>query len=157
MAEHGAVALRGACGRKDFRWRTWASIQRSTEIGRRRWPVRPWPRGLGHHRAALLCIPADFTITARGELEPAGRREVFASVDGLVDEIRVEHGSQVKQGETLVVLRRPQLEFEASRVAGELLTSRSGLAAVQAARLATNANDAAAVERYNQLTAEKRN
>jgi multidrug efflux pump subunit AcrA (membrane-fusion protein) len=157
VAEHAALALRAALAQQRLplsglgRW-----LQRWAGIGRRsRRRVAAALAVLAAVVLGLLVIPADFTIEAHGTLEPAARREVFASADGIVDEIRVEHGSRVDQGQTLVVLRRPQLEFEASRVAGELQTSRKRLASVQASRLSTSASDAVALERYNQLTAEE--
>ena len=46
--------------------------------------------------AALALIPADFNIETKGELQPAVRRDVFASDDGVVSELLVDHGQAVK-------------------------------------------------------------
>jgi hypothetical protein len=83
----------------------------------------------------LAYIPADFDIEAKGELQPEVRREVFASDDGIVSELRVEHGRDVSAEEPLVVLRKPELDLELRRVAGEIQTAEKKLAAVQAERL----------------------
>ncbi len=85
--------------------------------------------------AALVLIPADFDIEAKGELQPEVRREVFASDDGIVSELRVEHGRAVSADEPLIVLRKPDLDLELRRVAGEIQTAQKKLAAVQAERL----------------------
>ncbi len=85
--------------------------------------------------AAMALIPADFDIEAKGEVQPKVRREVFASDDGVVSELLVEHGRSVKASAPLVVLRKPELDLELRRVAGEIQTAQKKLAAVQAERL----------------------
>ncbi|MEX2112054.1 MAG: hypothetical protein WD845_02655 [Pirellulales bacterium] len=85
--------------------------------------------------AALVVIPADFDIEAKGELQPKLRREVFASDDGIVSELLIDHGRKVNADEPLVVLRKPELDLELRRVAGEVQTVEKKLAAVQAERL----------------------
>jgi multidrug efflux pump subunit AcrA (membrane-fusion protein) len=105
--------------------------------------------------AALCLIRTDFVVEARGTLEPAEQREVFASADAVVDRLLVEHGSRVTQGEPLIELRRAQVDFESSRVAGERQTARKRLASIQATRLATTPTDNTGIERYNTLTGEE--
>jgi len=104
---------------------------------------------------ALLLVPADFDIQARGELQPRLRRDIFAPDDGVVSEVQAVEGREVRAGDVLVTLRKPQLEFELHRVLGDAQTARKRLAAVQAARLGPERGKSDAVERYNQLTAEE--
>jgi multidrug efflux pump subunit AcrA (membrane-fusion protein) len=85
--------------------------------------------------ASLALIPADFDIEARGELQPVRRRDVFASSDGVVSDLLASHARPVKAGEPLVKLRKPELDLELGRVAGEIQTAGKKLAAVQAERL----------------------
>lgn len=85
--------------------------------------------------AALALVPADFDVEARGEFQPKLRRDVFASDDGVVSELRVDHGRAVQAGEPLVVLRKPELDLEFRRLAGEMQTAEKKLAAVVAERL----------------------
>ncbi len=85
--------------------------------------------------ACLAYIPADFRIEARGELQPQTRRDVFASDDGVVSELLVDHGQQVKASQPLVVLHKAELDLESRRVLGEMQTAEKKLAAVQAERL----------------------
>jgi len=54
-----------------------------------------------------------------------------------------------------VLMTRSQLDFEWSRVLGELATARKRLATVQASRLDLSPQTAADREKYNQLTAEE--
>lgn len=105
--------------------------------------------------AALAFIPADFDVSGRGTLVPETRREVFAGSDGLVTAVNVDHGSKCQKGEVLLKLQKSQLDFEFSRVIGELQTARTRLAVVQASRLESTPQSAAERERYHQLAGEE--
>jgi biotin carboxyl carrier protein len=104
---------------------------------------------------ALVFVPAAFEIEGRGVLQPESRREVFARTDGIVVEVRAEHAQPCREGDVLVVMTRSQLDFEWSRVLGEMQTARQRLASVQAARLDLAPQTAADREKYNQLTADE--
>lgn len=104
---------------------------------------------------ALAVIPADFEIAGRGALQPQVRREVFAGSDGVVQEVRVQHAQRVAAGEVLVVLKKSQLDFESTRVFGEIQTTRRKLASVQASRLGTAPESANDRDAYHKLTAEE--
>ncbi|MBS0262105.1 MAG: HlyD family efflux transporter periplasmic adaptor subunit [Planctomycetes bacterium] len=104
---------------------------------------------------ALLVVPADFAIEGRGLLQPQMRRNVFARSDGIVTEVRADHGKDCEAGDVLAVMTRSQLEFETTRVLGELATARQRLSSVQATRLKLSPQSAADREKYNQLTAEE--
>lgn len=104
---------------------------------------------------ALTFVPADFEVEGRGVVQPRRRRDVFARADGIVSEVRVEHGQPCREGDVLAVMTRSQLEFESSRVLGEMQTARQRLASVQAARLELTPQTAADRDKYNQLTAEE--
>ena len=43
---------------------------------------------------ALAIVPTDFEVAARGKLQPAERREIFAPLDGLVARVSVETGKR---------------------------------------------------------------
>lgn len=105
--------------------------------------------------AALLLIPAEVRIQARGELQPVVRQEVFAPRDGVVTAIHVDHGQSVAENEAFVELRSPELDLEMQRVAGELETARKRLAAAQSERLQTRPSDSDAKLRQRRLTAEE--
>jgi multidrug efflux pump subunit AcrA (membrane-fusion protein) len=105
--------------------------------------------------AALSLVPADFDIEARGELQPQRRRDVFASDDGVVSELRVDHGRAVRANEPLVVLRKPELDLEFRRVAGEMQTAAKRLAAVQAERLENAPQGPETRRNVHQLTADE--
>jgi len=52
----------------------------------------------------LVFYPTDFALQAPGKLQPVGRRDVFAEIDGTVRKVLVRHGQDVKQGELLAEL-----------------------------------------------------
>lgn len=105
--------------------------------------------------AALVLVPADFNIEAPGTMQPTVRRDVFAPRNGIVDEVLVKHGDDVKAGTALVRMRDPSLELELKRVDGELETAQRQLDAVRAAKTNRAVRDAAPVESYR-LSAEER-
>jgi multidrug efflux pump subunit AcrA (membrane-fusion protein) len=81
--------------------------------------------------AALVVIPKDFTLAARGALQPVERRHVFAGVDGVVTQIRPEHGQSVAAGDELLVLRNTDLEVEIASLLGQRTTSQEQILSAQ--------------------------
>ncbi|WP_417393024.1 efflux RND transporter periplasmic adaptor subunit [Gimesia sp.] len=105
--------------------------------------------------AVLILTPADFKIEGTGSLQPVDQQNVFATADGVVDQILVRQGEQVAADSTLITLRDSDLELESSRVRGEIQTTLKRLAVIQAARLGLNPTDANALQQANRLTAEQ--
>lgn len=87
---------------------------------------------------ALVLIPAELRLEARGTLEPVNRREVFARVDGVVEKLgdQVEHGAEVKAGQVLATLRNTDLEVSITDVLGRKASSEEQLASTQRSLLA---------------------
>ncbi len=105
--------------------------------------------------AALAFVPADFEVEGRGLLQPRDRRNVFARSDGIISEIRIEDPPDCREGDVLAVMTKSQLDFESTRVLGEMQTARKRLASAQASRLKMTPQTAADREKYNQLAAEE--
>lgn len=105
--------------------------------------------------AALVLVPADFTVETTGTLEPAVRREVFAPRSGLVERVLVADGADVAAGEPLVELRDPTLELELKRVHGEMETVRRQLDAVRATKTNREVRDASPTEFYRLSASER--
>lgn len=105
--------------------------------------------------SALVFTPADFTVEAPGTLEPSVRRHVFASRNGLVDEVLVRHGDSVNENEELIRLRDSELDLRWKRISGELETTSEQLDAVRATKTGRAAGDVTALESYR-LSAEER-
>lgn len=104
---------------------------------------------------AASIVPADFEIGATGALQPRIRQQVFAPSDAVVQDLSAGYGRRVRAGDVLAILRNPDLDLELERVAGEMQTVRTRLAAVEAARLEARPLDAAEQRRYAELTSEE--
>ena len=107
--------------------------------------------------AALVLVPADFTVSGEGELQPEIRRDVFAWSDGVVEKVRVEHGQIVEKDQLLAEMRQTELQYEISRVLGEKQTATARLASVRASKF-SKPSDISLQEnrqRIAQLTAEE--
>jgi len=103
--------------------------------------------------ALLLClVPADFTISARGQLWPRQRRHVFAPCDAVVVELPVRDGDLVRQGQLLVRLRSPALDIDESELLGKERTLREDLLAAETAALKSEVDPQSSQPR-GQLTA----
>ena len=88
----------------------------------------------GFSIALLAIVPADFSVPAEGTVQPQVRRHLFAPADGVVAEVRAEHGEQVANGDVLLRIRNPSFDLEQSRLSGELHTARTKLDAVRSTR-----------------------
>lgn len=67
-----------------------------------------------------LCLPASLRIEAEGSLQPATQRVVFAPLDGVIEQILVRDGQEVKAGDKLAEMRSPMLEIQLQEVQGEM-------------------------------------
>ena len=72
---------------------------------------------------AVLCLmPYPFTLGANGKLMPENRSEVWASIDGVLQEIRVpeDPNAIVNAGDVLVVMTNNDLQVEIRSLQGQL-------------------------------------
>ncbi len=126
VRQHSAVALANAVEHESLflmpLWRT---------LGKARWVVRA--RNLPKVMAAAVLalalvlaaavVPYDFALRSEGTLEPQHKRDVYAGVDGTVDQILVEHGTRVAAGQPMIVLRNHALQQRYIETEGQLLTA----------------------------------
>lgn len=82
----------------------------------------------------LLTIPAQLSVDVRGQLVPLERQDVFAPRSAIVDQLSVQHADKVNDGQTLIVLRDPDLSVEIERLRGEQTRLNRQLEAVRATR-----------------------
>ncbi|MFK8110790.1 MAG: efflux RND transporter periplasmic adaptor subunit [Rubripirellula sp.] len=128
--EHGTRAVANSRAHTNlFMMPVWRTLGHATWVLRAR--TLPKTLGvLGLIAAVILgltFIPKDFTLEAEGTLMPTARREVFAPIDGEVRQVLVEHNSEVKQGDTLVVLKNPDLEIQIEETQGQLNTTNADM------------------------------
>ncbi|MFK7779165.1 MAG: efflux RND transporter periplasmic adaptor subunit [Gimesia sp.] len=110
---------------------------------------------LGLICAVLVLTPAQFEIEGTGTLQPIEQQNIFATANGIVDQIFVHQGEEVQAGSTLITLRDSELDLEFSQIRGEIQTSSKRLAVIQAARLELTVTDTQALLQANRLTAEQ--
>ncbi len=155
VCRHGTTALANAL--------TYSSVPLVQVSKRIRWLVSPTrlPKLLMGLVAVvaiivvLTLVKSDFYIQCRGQLQPEVRRKVFAPLDGQVERLSAKHGDQVTEGKILATLRSSDLEYEYTRVLGEIQTTTEQRDAAEASRLGANPTTAAERDEYARLTAEE--
>jgi multidrug efflux pump subunit AcrA (membrane-fusion protein) len=127
VARHSATALANALEYSDlFLMPVWRTLGKSKVILR----ARTLPKVIGASVAVVFAIlfmiffPANFTLQAKGTLEPVKRWDVYARIDGVVNELLVKHGEQVQRDQLLAKLRNTELEVALTEVTGKLATVR---------------------------------
>ena len=85
--------------------------------------------------AVLAFVPADFTISCDGQILPEHRRNVFAEIDGVVDEIFVDHDSVVKNGASLLKLKNPDVAYQRQELIGQIDAMSQQITMVEALKL----------------------
>ncbi len=85
--------------------------------------------------AAFVLVPADLRLEGSGTLEPVHRRDVFARIDGVVEQLtdQARHGAEVQEGDLLAVLRNTDLEVAITDVLGRKASSEEELVSTQRA------------------------
>ncbi|MEX2168602.1 MAG: efflux RND transporter periplasmic adaptor subunit [Pirellulales bacterium] len=69
--------------------------------------------------AAAVLVPADFTLEGRGRLRPEVLRNVFAGIDGDVDEVLVKDDQHVAAGDVVVRLQSTVIGQEIEALRGQ--------------------------------------
>ncbi len=134
VRRHSSTALANAMEHQSlFLMPVWRAL------GKTRWVLqaRTLPKTLGIAGGVLLLLsvfalwPARFTMESRGTLEPVLRRDVFAGIDGVVDQLKVRHGQQVEEGQLLARLRNTDLEVALADVEGQRMAAAEELLSYQ--------------------------
>ncbi len=112
VSRHSATALANAMEHQSlFLMPLWRML------GKTRWVLRmrTLPKTLSIGGAVLIVIlflvlwPAKFEMEAKGTLEPVDRQDVYAGIDGVVQDLLVDHGDRVETNQLLVQLRNTDL------------------------------------------------
>lgn len=85
--------------------------------------------------AALIIVPADFEVAARGKLQPAQRSDVFAKVSGDVVRIPVQHGQMVQKGDLLAELKNAEMDAELAKLIGRQTVNQQQIHSLMRAQL----------------------
>jgi multidrug resistance efflux pump len=127
---HSSTALTNALEYEGlFLMPVWRFLGKGTKLFR----GRTLPKTLAAIAAAIaavgfLCFyQTDFKLEGDGKLRPKVRQNVWAQVDGEVQEVKVEHDQKVAKDELLLVQRSLDLEKQFVEKNGDLGTSESTL------------------------------
>lgn len=142
VSRHSSLALANALEHQNlFLMPVWRAL------GKTRWVVqgRTLPKTLTISGTILLLLlililwPARFSQHSKGTLEPVRRQNVFAGIDGTVDDIPkgVDDGATVKKGDTLLKLRNTELGVKITAAEGQRMEKLKRLSAVTAALVDT--------------------
>lgn len=130
VTQHSSAALGNALEHNQmFLMPVWRAI------GKSRWLIeaRQLPKTVSIGSAVLVAllamfiVPYKFNLSSEGLLQPAMRRDVFAPLDGTVENILVKHGDKVKQGQLLAELRNTDLEVAMEDVLGQRAAAQEQL------------------------------
>ena len=134
VCRHSSTALANAMEHQNlFLMPVWRAIGKSRFLVK----ARTLPKTLSISGAVVLvlialCIwPANFDLHSKGTTEPVDRRDVFASVDGVVDNVLVKHGQEVRRGETLIRLRNTDLEVARTDLDGQRIQAQKRIFSLQ--------------------------
>ena len=148
---------------QQVRWLSLPTMLRNSSGGwGRRWLPRFALSAVRWLIFAVLCAgllwflqkPAPMIIEAQAIVEPSIKRSIFVHVDGLLEELFVEDGQRVVEGQSLATLRSPILDLEIEEVVGQIRAigeKRNGLR-VAVSQVSSTSSDAESVQ--TRLSAE---
>ncbi|HEY2827351.1 MAG TPA: biotin/lipoyl-binding protein, partial [Pirellulales bacterium] len=134
VTEHGSTALSNALEHNSlFLMPVWRTLGKSKVLV----TARMLPKTISAIVVvlaiitSLFFIPAEFQLHGKGTLEPVVKREVFAEVNGVVQNILVGHGQEVKAGQPLVELQSTKLDTDIAEMMGKELSSVERIRALE--------------------------
>lgn len=123
VGEHGGTALANAIEHNSlFLMPVWRTIGHSKVLV----TARNLPKTLAAVLAlaaaivALIVVPWDFNIEAKGSLQPVTKNSVFAKVNGEIMSVDVEDGQMVTKDQLLCKLKNVELNNQATEASKQL-------------------------------------
>jgi hypothetical protein len=129
VCRHGSAAMANAMEHQNlFLLPVWRALGKTRVV----LEARALPKTLGIAGGVLAMVlvfaiwPARLMLESKGSLEPALRQDVFAALDGTVDEIGegVDHGKHVRRDQPLLLLRNSDLEVAMADIQGQRQTTK---------------------------------
>ncbi len=134
ISQHSSTALTNALDyHRIFLLPLWLSIGKAAWVLK----ARTLPKTVAIAAAVLLLLlwlllwPATFNLEGTGRLEPKSKRQVFASVDGNVEQVLVDNGDFVKKGQVVARMRDTDLETQVVELTGKWASTLSQISAVK--------------------------
>lgn len=132
--EHAARALNNSISHSDlFLMPVWRALDRATWL----FKGSAFPKTMAVLSLitvgllAMFFININLDLEANGTLQPVVQRQVFAHLDGEVEEVLVDHGDEVKANQPLVRMRNRDLEVEIAKVEGQLEETLQSIASLK--------------------------
>jgi multidrug efflux pump subunit AcrA (membrane-fusion protein) len=100
--------------------------------------------------AALILVPADFHLAAKGKLQPSVRRDIFAHLDGIVIDVPVKHEQMVRTGDVLARMANNGLEVDIVDAIGRKRTTQERIRSLTRAQF----DQRLTVEQQNKIAGE---
>jgi multidrug efflux pump subunit AcrA (membrane-fusion protein) len=101
---------------------------------------------------SLFVMEADYQVVIHGKARPLVERKVFAPADGSVDQLLVNGGETVDEGQPLAKLKSPALELQIADLLGQADTLQNRRRAIRSERLQLKEGDAI---KQSELVAEE--
>ncbi len=134
VSDHGSVALTNALEHNSlFLMPVWRTIGKSKVLV----GAQMLPKTLAvavlvvAALVSLFLIPADFDLHGPGKLEPVEQRDVFAKVDGIVTEVLVDHGSEVKTDQVLVKMDSTEVDYQIVEAMGKIQANEQNISSLE--------------------------
>ena len=132
-------------------WEQWGRWCRPGRVLR----MALWSLPLVAAVAALVFVPAEFRVTCRGRLRPQIERRIFAPRDGRVERLHADHGDAVVANQLLAAMQSSDLDYEWTRLLGEIQTTTEQLESLRTTRLGGKPLTADQRDEYVRQTAEE--
>ena len=94
----------------------------------------------------IALLPVPFRLRVRGTLHPSARQAVFATDQGIIEQVHVQEGDLVSVGTPLLRISSPQRSQLHEEILGRLATAQAKLSAFQSQRRASPGKEASRVE-----------
>jgi len=150
--KHGADAYRNAWNHQSlFLYSVWKWIGKSKII----FAARHLPKtiaaavGLVAIALALTFIQTDFQLSCDGSLIPQQRELVFAKSHGIVEDVLVEHGQKVEQGDPIVKLNDLNLDYQLTEIEGQIKEVQESIRSIASSRLASRRGEEETLQKQN--------
>jgi len=139
VADHTSAALHNAVTHQSlFLLPLWQMIGRNVERLRGRTLVKviAGAVALAVITVALVLVPWEYRVEAKGRLMPSIQHDVFAAWDGEVIGLFVTSGKKVQKGDPLVQLRNEELQLKLLNAENELIQKNAELQSFEAQKKA---------------------
>ncbi len=151
--EHAARALNNSISHSDlFLMPVWRALDRATWL----FKGTAFPKTMtvltlaAVGLLAMFLIDINLDLEANGTLQPVTQRQVFAHLDGEVEEVLVDHGDAVTVNQPLVRLRNRDLEVEITKVEGQLEETLQSISSLK--NLVSNSTQSTKEQRVEYLS-----